>query len=1168
MTAINKNTVLVLMALFVTADLYGQANDDDDTLLGVDEDSYIYLPYEDEEDLVKLPASEGTNSVVMLSSRSQDCSEKLITAQYYDGFGRMKEEVCAGITPARNDLVMLHEYDALGRKTRTWLPAVTTPGVPGEYVPYSQCASGAAGAWADGKPYTEDTYDNVPDGMIRSTAGPGSAWHDNGKTVRYDMLANVVGNDTLNCVLYKTDGNGISSLSLSVAGDYPSGTLSVVRTENEDGVTALEFQDRQGRTVLKRMVEHKGTVKVTYDTYYIYDSRGNLVVIVPPALAAEYRYGDVPYDYIYEYAYIYEYDGRNRRCSAKMPGADAVLTEYDGADRPLFVQTGEQRKRNESTFHIYDKFGRECITGTCSYNIPAPGQSLYFNEVPYCAYTGGGWMGYDVYGLALTGVRIMTVNYYDTYGFADGHSELAYTKEDGYGRKFNKAQGLLTGRATACLCPGKDDSGYIYEAVYYDWRQRVVHRKATNYLEGTDAHFYAYNFSGQETAHRHVHTGRVQLKPATTVQETTTTYDHAGRLLRRTHSVNGSEPVTIASCEYDEFGRLLSDSRNGNAALTTGYKYNIRSWMTGISGSLLDMSMCYETGEYGGRPCFSGNMSSLQWQAGDGKERSYSFSYDGLSRLTGAAYLDVSSGQSGQYDTEYSYDKQGNILSLRRSGLRDGGVCGIIDDLTYEYDGNRLRKVSDAVGGPYYKGAMHFNDGAYADTEYTYNLDGSLVSDKNKKIKEVRYNIAGLPESILFDNKKNIEFTYTATGEKLRADYVLDILSIEDPKISVLGLDAELPGEISGDDLKPLRPSLKDSIGMTDEYITLMYGLHRIDYCGNVIYENLRLDRLLFDGGYVTFTNKKPVYHFCLSDHQGNVRVVADANGNVEQVNHYYPFGALFGESTGKDVHRYKYNGKELDRLLALDWYDYGARWYDPVLARWHVIDPMAEVYSGVTPFGYCQNNPINKIDPDGTDDYYTNSGLFLYSDNKVTDFIIIRNEALYKQKQMTNAVWINPYTPLEETVLSSEAYSNIFTDVLSKMNGVNVANLHNGKVSVTVWQDDGNMRSTTDQYNDAGLTGDVLAGIGPYKGKQRLTAYVDIFGTTEQKIYSSRSNIQNLLGVHEYIEHFRNDMGNDNNSHLKIYKSMQQHPSWRNTTPSYKKYMINIYNSLKRKTK
>ena len=86
----------------------------------------------------------------------------------------------------------------------------------------------------------------------------------------------------------------------------------------------------------------------------------------------------------------------------------------------------------------------------------------------------------------------------------------------------------------------------------------------------------------------------------------------------------------------------------------------------------------------------------------------------------------------------------------------------------------------------------------------------------------------------------------------------------------------------------------------------------------------------------------------------------------MNYINNYYPFGALFGCGTGDDVQRYKYNGKEQERLLALDCYDYGARWYDPVLARWHAVDPLAEKYPDVSPYVYCMNNPVNNIDPDG----------------------------------------------------------------------------------------------------------------------------------------------------------------------------------------------------------
>ena len=59
-------------------------------------------------------------------------------------------------------------------------------------------------------------------------------------------------------------------------------------------------------------------------------------------------------------------------------------------------------------------------------------------------------------------------------------------------------------------------------------------------------------------------------------------------------------------------------------------------------------------------------------------------------------------------------------------------------------------------------------------------------------------------------------------------------------------------------------------------------------------------------------------------------------------------------------------NGKELDRMHGLDTYDYGARQYDPVLCRWDRMDPLCEKYYGVSPYVYCENNPIVRIDKDG----------------------------------------------------------------------------------------------------------------------------------------------------------------------------------------------------------
>ena len=240
------------------------------------------------------------------------------------------------------------------------------------------------------------------------------------------------------------------------------------------------------------------------------------------------------------------------------------------------------------------------------------------------------------------------------------------------------------------------------------------------------------------------------------------------------------------------------------------------------------------------------------------------------------------------------------------------------------------------------------------------------------------------------------------------------------------------------------------------------------------------------------------------SDHSKLVYAY-DAKGKKLRAEHHTP------------IQPYKYNGKELDRHHGLDWYDYGARWYNGY--SWMTPDPHAESYYDVTPYGYCHDNPVNKIDPNGKDDYYTSSGQFLFRDQKETDNIIIRNQFLYYVKSITDAEWIKPDIPIENMVLSAEAYSNIFPKVLLEMSGSDkVDRLYNNMVSVGVTFCDEDIKS---QYNSPVLREGDNAITERVGTNIKVSAKVNHGGNGDNRfLFSTVSNIQNLLGIHEYKGH------------------------------------------------
>ena len=99
---------------------------------------------------------------------------------------------------------------------------------------------------------------------------------------------------------------------------------------------------------------------------------------------------------------------------------------------------------------------------------------------------------------------------------------------------------------------------------------------------------------------------------------------------------------------------------------------------------------------------------------------------------------------------------------------------------------------------------------------------------------------------------------------------------------------------------------------------------------------------------------------------------VTDASAVILEQNDYLPFGTRVNLSAQAydPSNRYRYNGKEEQVTGSVGLIDYGARLYDSLLPRWTTQDPLAEKYYSTSPYVFCNNNPVNFVDPDGRDIY------------------------------------------------------------------------------------------------------------------------------------------------------------------------------------------------------
>ncbi|MDQ0639308.1 RHS repeat-associated protein [Pedobacter sp. W3I1] len=418
----------------------------------------------------------------------------------------------------------------------------------------------------------------------------------------------------------------------------------------------------------------------------------------------------------------------------------------------------------------------------------------------------------------------------------------------------------------------------------------------------------------------------------------------------RTHVANGVTTVIANRYEYDHMGRKLATMKSINGAaeiVLNKLDYNEIGQIRGKSLHSADNGVTFlqhTNFAYNERGWMTNSISS---------EFNMELKYNnGTTPQYNGNISNQLFANGGNNTFVYSYDKLNRLIQSTA-----GNSLG--ERIRYDVMGNIDSLTRDGYGTNTYTGY----DGnkltaisGFVNSTYTYDVNGNLKSDVQKGITDISYNYLNLPQTI---TGKGLTYTYDATGEKLSKQSPAGTINYID------GIQYKADGTI---------------------------------------------DFILTGEGLARRNGTEYTYEYNLTDHLGNVRVTFYKNpttGQLEvlQRDDYYAFGLRKDPVVIAGTNKYLYNGKELQEEL--NEYDYGARFYDPVIGRWNVIDPLSVIYEASSPYVYGSSNPITFVDPDGrsTEDWMNEHGL---TDKDVTNVYKANdenngNDDVPKQKNTSN---------------------------------------------------------------------------------------------------------------------------------------------------------------------
>ncbi|HEY9008473.1 MAG TPA: DUF6443 domain-containing protein [Ohtaekwangia sp.] len=497
---------------------------------------------------------------------------------YFDGLGRPVQTVSWQSSPSHKDQVQPIEYDIFGREEKKYLPYTsenngrykeTSTKSSGTYTGSPQntfYTNGSSDHIADDiAPYAETIFESSPLNRIIKQGASGTVWQPDGvntyNSSDHTIKKNYESNTDNEVLLWTyTDPSSTYPLGQISAGTsasrvyYTANQLYRNRTKDEHGNEVIEYVDKEGHTILKRVQVVKNATAINdvnyASTYYIYDDLGDLVTVIPPEAVRQITsispsaYFDqtdaVKEAFLQQWAFRYTYDSRKRMTQKQVPGAAAVYMVYDDRDRLVLTQDGNQRANMQWTFTKYDELNRPIATGikdTTAILSQADMQAgvakhyakswTRYGET-YIGNVAGNISGYSnksyptvTVGLATPFSSYRTITYYDNYAFKsyigtgyDYLNENLSEPANGYtytqpSTAFNSVIGQVTGTRVRVLDDHIASSvvTWLNSVNYYDDKYRVIQVLADNYRSGRDRVSNVYDFSGKVLKTKATHYG-------------------------------------------------------------------------------------------------------------------------------------------------------------------------------------------------------------------------------------------------------------------------------------------------------------------------------------------------------------------------------------------------------------------------------------------------------------------------------------------------------------------------------------------------------------------------------------------------------------------------------------------------------------------------------------